>query len=187
MCGIFLAVFIIPISTSPFIQLHFQAPLCNLLYLGRGHFKISNYNLAYKLFLNNLFCFYASFILMSVATVNIAYFLLLRFRYSSDKDEWEKALVQAEGELDDTSRRLTTALSQLTEAKETTERLATEVSRLEVRLTEAIEENEALYARLKPGSNRARSMDSLSDLTNIDLTLDLSRLDKERLVIIQKI
>lgn len=106
----------------------------------------------------------------------------LKARYSEDKDEWERALVQAETELEETNSRLSTALSQLSEAKETSERLSGEVERLEAKLNSAIEENEALYARLKPGSGRARSMDSLSDLTNIDLTLDLNRLDKDRMI-----
>lgn len=56
-----------------------------------------------------------------------------------------------------------------------------------MRLACAIEENEALYLRVKelekPVSSvrdRARSVDSLSDLTNIDLDLNLEQLDKER-------
>lgn len=52
-----------------------------------------------------------------------------------------------------------------------------------------IEENEQLYARvrelegrsgLSAARERGRSFDSLSDLTNIDMDLDLSELDKER-------
>ena len=101
-------------------------------------------------------------------------------RYSEDKDEWERALVNAENELDETNSRLTITVSQFNEAKELSERLASEVERLEARLASAIEENEALYSRLRPGSARARSVDSLSDLTNINLTLDLTRLDKDR-------
>lgn len=107
---------------------------------------------------------------------------LLKSRYSEDKDEWERALVNAENELDEANSRLSVTLNQFTEAKQLSERLAGEVERLEARLASAIEENEALYNKLRPGSGRARSVDSLSDLTNIDLTLDLSRLDKDRMI-----
>nr|XP_024218759.1 protein outspread isoform X2 [Halyomorpha halys] len=107
---------------------------------------------------------------------------LLKNRYSDDKDEWERALVNAENELDEANNRLSVTLNQFNEAKQLSERLASEVERLETRLASAIEENEALYAKLRPGSGRARSVDSLSDLTNIDLTLDLSRLDKDRMI-----
>ncbi|CAH1403611.1 unnamed protein product [Nezara viridula] len=107
---------------------------------------------------------------------------LLKNRYSEDKDEWERALVNAENELDEANTRLSVTLNQFNDAKQLSERLASEVERLEARLASAIEENEALYAKLRPGSGRARSVDSLSDLTNIDLTLDLSRLDKDRMI-----
>lgn len=107
---------------------------------------------------------------------------LLKSRYSEDKDEWERALVNAENELDEANSRLSVTLNQFNEAKQLSERLAGEVERLEARLASAIEENEALYNKLRPGSGRARSVDSLSDLTNIDLTLDLSRLDKDRMI-----
>lgn len=52
-----------------------------------------------------------------------------------------------------------------------------------------IEENERLYNRvreleekngLSSSRERGRSFDSLSDLTNIELDLDLTALDKER-------
>jgi len=51
-----------------------------------------------------------------------------------------------------------------------------------------IEENERLYSRvrelekngLSASRERGRSFDSLSDLTNIELDLDLTALDKER-------
>lgn len=97
---------------------------------------------------------------------------------------------------------------ELNEAQQTIEQLRVEVMSLSERLAMGIEENEALYARLreldsaavqteqqqrqqqKPKRNdscassngsSARSMvGSLSDLTNIDLDLDLQGLDKDR-------
>jgi cell division protein FtsB len=62
-----------------------------------------------------------------------------------------------------------------------------QIATLEVRLASGIEENEALYRRIKELEkptmairDRARSVDSLSDLTNIDLDLDFAQIDKER-------
>jgi hypothetical protein len=82
-------------------------------------------------------------------------------------------------------------------------REAAEASCLGEQLARGIEENEALYRRVRElegragsasgssagGSNglsasreKGRSVDSLSDLTNIDLDLDLTQIDRERQV-----
>ena len=73
-----------------------------------------------------------------------------------------------------------------------------EAASLGERLARGIEENEALYRRIRElesragsanGSNglsasreKGRSVDSLSDLTNIDFEMDLTHVDKERCV-----
>lgn len=74
-------------------------------------------------------------------------------------------------------------------------RLKNELESVTSRLAVGIEENETLYRRLRELESRsggtvhtsmrekARSVDSLSDLTNIDLDLDVMRLDKDRFVV----
>jgi len=65
------------------------------------------------------------------------------------------------------------------------------------RLARGIEENESLYRRVRElegrsvpisasiRDSRAKSLDSLSDLTNIDLDLDTDNMDKERFVFLR--
>lgn len=79
---------------------------------------------------------------------------------------------------------------ELARSDELIHHLRDELAAVSERLNSGIEENDALYRRIReiegravPISNmreRARSVDSLSDLTNIDLDLDLQQLDKDR-------
>lgn len=71
-----------------------------------------------------------------------------------------------------------------------TKQLRDELQSVTSRLAAGIEENDQLYRRVReldtgrahslPPISRSRSVDSLSDLTNIQLDLDLSQLDKDR-------
>lgn len=86
-------------------------------------------------------------------------------------------------------------LEELERSREQVSRLRGSLADVSDRLARGIEENESLYRRVRelegrsvPSINssirdsRARSLDSLSDLTNIDLDLDTENMDKERLV-----
>ncbi|KAK9504636.1 hypothetical protein O3M35_010923 [Rhynocoris fuscipes] len=112
----------------------------------------------------------------------------LKNRYVEEKVEWEKAIHSVECELETANTRMANLRTELSEQREIKARLEGELHRLEVRLACAIDDNEALYRRIRelerPSSaarDRARSVDSLSDLTNIDLDLDLDKLDKDRI------
>ncbi|XP_069672228.1 protein outspread isoform X4 [Periplaneta americana] len=116
----------------------------------------------------------------------------LEARYHEDSEEWQQKLTDAES-----------ALAAACCRCDALTREAAEATSLGERLARGIEENEALYRRVRElegragstssssagGSNglttsrdKGRSVDSLSDLTNIDLDLDLAQIDKERLV-----
>ncbi|PNF35189.1 hypothetical protein B7P43_G07654 [Cryptotermes secundus] len=116
----------------------------------------------------------------------------LEARYHEDSEEWRQKLTDAESALAAACCRCDALTREAVEAVSLGEQLA-----------RGIEENEALYRRVRElegragsassssagGSNglsasreKGRSVDSLSDLTNIDLDLDLSQIDKERLV-----
>uniref|UniRef100_A0A146M5E8 Protein outspread n=1 Tax=Lygus hesperus TaxID=30085 RepID=A0A146M5E8_LYGHE len=112
----------------------------------------------------------------------------LKSRYVEEKCKWERAIQIFETELEDANSRCANLCAELTENKDVEKKLRSDLQRLEMRLTCAIEENEALYLRVKElekpistARDRARSVDSLSDLTNIDLDLNLEQLDKERI------
>ncbi|KDR11694.1 Protein outspread [Zootermopsis nevadensis] len=116
----------------------------------------------------------------------------LEARYHEDNEEWQQKLTDAES-----------ALAAACCRSDALTREAAEAASLGDQLARGIEENEALYRRVRElegragsasgssagGSNglsasreKGRSVDSLSDLTNIDLDLDLAQIDKERLV-----
>lgn len=83
-------------------------------------------------------------------------------------------------------------LEELERAREQVSRLRGSLADVSDRLARGIEENESLYRRVRELEGRsipmnasirdirARSLDSLSDLTNIDLDLDTENMDKER-------
>ncbi|CAB0004111.1 unnamed protein product, partial [Nesidiocoris tenuis] len=112
-----------------------------------------------------------------------------RARYVEEKCKWERAVQMIETELEDANSRCSDLCAELTSSKGIEEKLRSDLQRIEMRLTCAIEENEALYLRVKELEkpiastvrDRARSVDSLSDLTNIDLDLNFDQLDKERI------
>lgn len=81
---------------------------------------------------------------------------------------------------------------ELSSTDDLTRHLRDELESVTNRLAAGIEENDQLYRRLRdleargqatPPHPRSRSVDSLSDLTNIQLDLDLAQLDKDRFVI----
>lgn len=85
-------------------------------------------------------------------------------------------------------------LEELERTREQVSRLRGTLADVSDRLARGIEENESLYRRVRElegrsvpinasiRDSRARSLDSLSDLTNIDLDLDTENMDKERFV-----
>jgi len=122
---------------------------------------------------------------------NIFKFIILIFvcinSYRDEKKNWETALCSVQNESEK-------HLEELERTKEQVSRLRGTLTDVSDRLARGIEENESLYRRVRElegrsvpinvsiRDSRARSLDSLSDLTNIDLDLDTENMDKERLV-----
>ncbi|XP_072748607.1 protein outspread isoform X3 [Anoplolepis gracilipes] len=111
--------------------------------------------------------------------------------YNRDKEVLECKLLETEAILRETTERCEMLTNELTSSHRTVEHLQAEVTTLSDRLSQGIEENERLYNRvreleekngLSASRERGRSFDSLSDLTNIELDLDLTALDKERVM-----
>ncbi|RZF35542.1 hypothetical protein LSTR_LSTR010233, partial [Laodelphax striatellus] len=125
----------------------------------------------------------------------------LKKRFIDDKSHWEHDLQRAECELQAASDRCAVLCAELADKNGDICRLQAELARSDQligrlrdelhsvgeRLTNGIEENDALYRRIRELEGRAavqvtacmrekaRSVDSLSDLTNIDLDLDLQQ------------
>lgn len=107
--------------------------------------------------------------------------------YRDEKKNWETALCSVQNESEK-------HLEELERTREQVSRLRGTLTDVSDRLARGIEENESLYRRVRElegrsvpinvsiRDSRARSLDSLSDLTNIDLDLDTENMDKERLV-----
>lgn len=111
--------------------------------------------------------------------------------YNRDKEMLECKLLETEAILRETAERCEMLTNELSSSHMTVEHLQNEISALSDRLSQGIEENEQLYTRvrelegrsgLSAARERGRSFDSLSDLTNIDMDLDLTELDKERMI-----
>ncbi|KAF0771904.1 protein outspread isoform X1 [Aphis craccivora] len=107
--------------------------------------------------------------------------------YRDEKKNWETALCSVQNESEK-------HLEELERTKEQVSRLRGTLTDVSDRLARGIEENESLYRRVRElegrsvpinvsiRDSRARSLDSLSDLTNIDLDLDTENMDKERII-----
>nr|CAD7406882.1 unnamed protein product [Timema cristinae] len=118
----------------------------------------------------------------------------LQDRYQTDVDTCKSRMSIAESSLEDQTEHCSLLTRELSSSQDTIKHLRGEVITLSERLAQGIEENESLYRRLRElegrgvGGNlsssreRGRSVDSLSDLTNIDLDLDLGEMDKERIM-----
>ncbi|KAL6255893.1 hypothetical protein P5V15_013134 [Pogonomyrmex californicus] len=111
--------------------------------------------------------------------------------YNREKEVLECKLLETEAILRETTERCEMLTNELTSSHRTVEHLRAETAALSDRLSQGIEENERLYNRvreleekngLSASRERGRSFDSLSDLTNIELDLDLTALDKERVM-----
>ncbi|XP_029033896.2 protein outspread isoform X2 [Osmia bicornis bicornis] len=111
--------------------------------------------------------------------------------YNRDKEVLECKLLETEAILRETSERCEMLTKELASSHRTVEHLQTEIASLSNRLSQGIEENDRLYTKvreleekggLSASRERGRSFDSLSDLTNIELDLDLNSLDKERIM-----
>lgn len=111
--------------------------------------------------------------------------------YRDEKKNWETALCSVQNESEK-------HLEELERTREQVSRLRGTLADVSDRLARGIEENESLYRRVRElegrsvpinasiRDSRARSLDSLSDLTNIDLDLDTENMDKERLLFQKK-
>ncbi|XP_076233527.1 myosin phosphatase Rho interacting protein outspread isoform X1 [Calliopsis andreniformis] len=111
--------------------------------------------------------------------------------YTRDKEILECKLLETEAILRESSERCEMLSKELASSHRTVEHLQTEIASLSDRLSQGIDENERLYTKvreleekggLSASRERGRSFDSLSDLTNIELDLDLNSLDKERIM-----
>uniref|UniRef100_A0A8D8YE07 Protein outspread n=1 Tax=Cacopsylla melanoneura TaxID=428564 RepID=A0A8D8YE07_9HEMI len=118
-------------------------------------------------------------------------------RYFQEKSTWEQELNAAEIELVTSGQRVEELCRQLGSSREQVVRLREELESvtrtkqdLEERMNRGMEENENLYRRIRDlegnhhslRESKGRSLDSLSDLTNVFLDLDLDQLDKDRVV-----
>ncbi|XP_067013122.2 protein outspread [Anabrus simplex] len=110
-------------------------------------------------------------------------------RYRQETEEWQRKLTNAENALEQTSQRCELLGQELSNEQDSVQQLRGQVADLSERLARGIEENESLYRRVRAAGGglsasreRGRSVDSLSDLTNIDLDLNLSQMDKERVL-----
>ncbi|XP_015114889.1 protein outspread isoform X2 [Diachasma alloeum] len=110
---------------------------------------------------------------------------------SREKDVIECKLLETEAILRETTERCEMLSKELSSSHLTVECLQKEITLLSGKLSQGIEENDRIYERIREleGKNslsvsreRGKSFDSLSDLTNIDLDLDLSGFDKERIM-----
>ncbi|XP_063972956.1 protein outspread isoform X2 [Diachasmimorpha longicaudata] len=110
---------------------------------------------------------------------------------SREKDVIECKLLETEALLRETTERCEILSKELSSSHLTVECLQKEITLLSGKLAQGIEENDRIYERIREleGKNslsvsreRGKSFDSLSDLTNIDLDLDLSGFDKERIM-----
>ncbi|XP_011297209.1 protein outspread isoform X2 [Fopius arisanus] len=108
-----------------------------------------------------------------------------------EKDVIECKLLETEAILRETTERCEALSKELSSSHLTVECLQKEISLLSDKLSQGIEENDRIYERIREleGKNslsvsreRGKSFDSLSDLTNIDLDIDLSGFDKERIM-----
>ncbi|XP_050443852.1 protein outspread isoform X2 [Adelges cooleyi] len=111
----------------------------------------------------------------------------LRKLYRDEKKNWEAALLSVQNQSEQ-------QIEELERTREQVSRLRGTLADVSDRLARGIEENESLYRRVRElegrsmpintsiRDSRARSLDSLSDLTNIDLDLDTENMDKERIV-----
>ncbi|XP_046680312.1 protein outspread isoform X3 [Homalodisca vitripennis] len=129
----------------------------------------------------------------------------LKKRYVEEKARWDRDLTSAECELQcanqrysqlcvelaDSAKLVQRLREELAATDDLTRRLRDELESVTNRLAAGIEENDQLYRRLRDLETRghhsqphprSRSVDSLSDLTNIQLDLDLTQLDKDRVV-----
>ncbi|XP_053988582.1 protein outspread isoform X2 [Hylaeus volcanicus] len=111
--------------------------------------------------------------------------------YTRDKEMLECKLLETEAILRETSERCEMLTKELASSHRTVEHMQMEIASLSDRLSQGIEENDRLYGKvreleekggLSSSRERGRSFDSLSDLTNIELDLDLNSLDKERIM-----
>ncbi|KAK6638226.1 hypothetical protein RUM44_008655 [Polyplax serrata] len=114
----------------------------------------------------------------------------LKDEYVGDKESWEMKLADVTSMLHVATERCDMLARELSSSEETVEALKAELTNLSERLMRGLEENEGLYGRMRElegrclssSRERGRSVDSLSDLTNIDLDIDLDTLDKERII-----
>lgn len=123
---------------------------------------------------------------MNIVLIDVCVF----YSYRDEKMNWETALCSLQNESEH-------HLEELERNREQVSRLRGSLADVSDRLARGIEENESLYRRVRElegrsvpiinasiRDSRARSLDSLSDLTNIDLDLDTENMDKERFVIL---
>ncbi|GLG98461.1 Uncharacterized protein GBIM_05111 [Gryllus bimaculatus] len=126
-------------------------------------------------------------------------------RYHSDSEEWQRKLNTTEAALEQTSQVCERLGRELSAEQNVSLRLREEVTNLQQRLSHGIDENESLYQRvhdlenqvatagspsrssstsggLSASRERGRSVDSLSDLTKIELDMSPSEMDRERLL-----
>lgn len=116
----------------------------------------------------------------------------LKEMYRYDKNAWESSVLESEKNLKETTHRCEILAKECSLNQGIIKELQMEIDTLNERLARGIEENDVLYKRLRDldgrssslssSRERGRSMDSLSDLTNIDLDIDLFQMNKERII-----
>lgn len=111
----------------------------------------------------------------------------LKMMYLKDKDLWEDKLKEKECILKETLDKFEMVNKDFMSKQLSNTALKEEIKCLNDRLRRGIEENDYLYRKLhdlegKGLKNHSSSFGSLSDLTNIDLDLDLNNINKEGLM-----
>ncbi|CAB3221347.1 unnamed protein product [Arctia plantaginis] len=118
----------------------------------------------------------------------------IKVLYNQDKTLWESKLTETQNFLKESTEHCELLTRQLTSAQETIIQLQKDLNDLNEKLLKSVKENDNLYIRIQDLENRShvesasptkekrKSMDSLSDLTNINQDLDLESLEKDKLI-----
>lgn len=115
----------------------------------------------------------------------------LKKMYNEDKSQWESKLTETEAFLRESTEHCELLNRQLEHGQQAIEQLQAELSQLNDRLIRGAEENEVLFMKIRDiegrGSSlsiirKGRSVESLSELANIDLDQELESMDKDRVI-----
>lgn len=112
--------------------------------------------------------------------------------YSQDKSMWEAKLAGTKNCLKESTEHSEMLTRQLSSAQETIAQLQRDLNNLNDRLLKSVKDNDGLYARIRdlesrlvaesPTREKRKSIGSLSDLSNLNMDLNLETMEKNRLI-----